>query len=65
MSPNDVAKLYPVKEVGVFVGLQQMEYSGMAAPYLSDIGPYSATGGPFSVASGRLSFTYNFKGPSV
>ena len=39
--------------------------AGMAAPYLSDIGPYLATGGPFSVASGRLSFTYNFKGPSV
>ena len=49
-------------EMGVFVGIQQMEYSGMLAPHLSSIGPYSATGGAFSVAAGRLSFTYGLKG---
>ncbi len=53
------------REVGVYVGLQQMEYSGMSAPHLPNIGPFSATGGPFSVAAGRLSFTYGFNGPSV
>lgn len=53
------------KEVGVYVGIQQMEYGGMSAPYLSSIGPFTATGGPFSVAAGRLSFTYGFNGPSV
>ena len=52
-------------EVGVYVGIQQMEYGGMAAPYLSKIGPYSATGGPFSVAAGRMSFIYGLKGPAV
>ena len=51
-------------EMGVFVGIQQMEYSGMAAPHLTAIGPYSATGGAFSVAAGRLSFTYGLKGKS-
>lgn len=50
---------------GVYVGIQQMEYGGLAAPYLQSIGPYSATGGSFSVAAGRLSFTYGFKGPAV
>jgi hypothetical protein len=48
--------------MGVFVGIQQMEYSGMSAPYLATIGPYSATGSAFSVAAGRLSFTYGLKG---
>lgn len=57
--------LRTAQEVGVYVGIQQMEYSGMSAPYLSSIGPFSATGGPFSVAAGRLSFTYGFNGPSV
>ena len=55
----------PVQEVGVYVGIQQMEYGGLAAPYLTTIGPFSATGGPFSVAAGRLSFTYGLKGPAV
>ena len=49
----------------MYVGIQQMEYSGMSAPYLMSIGPFSATGGPFSVAAGRMSFTYGFNGPSV
>lgn len=52
-------------EVGVYVGIQQMEYGGMAAPNLSKIGPFSATGGPFSVAAGRMSFVYGLKGPAV
>ena len=49
-------------EMGVFVGIQQMEYGSLAAPHLSSLGPYSASGSPFSVAAGRLSFTYNLKG---
>lgn len=54
-----------VSRMGAYVGIQQMEYNGMSAPYMSNIGPYSATSGPFSVAAGRLSFTYGLKGPSV
>lgn len=53
------------QQVGVFVGIQQYEYGGLASPYLSQIGPYSATGTPFSVAAGRLSFTFGLKGPAV
>ena len=55
----------PAGEVGVYVGIQQMEYGGLAAPLLQSIGPFSATGGSFSVAAGRLSFLYAFKGPAI
>ena len=48
-------------DTGVYVGIQQMEYGGLAAPFLHTIGPFSATGGSFSVAAGRLSFTYGLK----
>jgi hypothetical protein len=49
-------------EMGVYVGIQQMEYAGLAAPHLQSFGPYNASGSPFSVAAGRLSFTYGLKG---
>ena len=51
--------------LGVFVGIQQMEYGSLAAPFLAKMGPFTATGGPFSVAAGRISFTFGFKGPAV
>ena len=54
-----------VWEVGVYVGIQQMEYGGMSAPYLMSIGPFSATGGHFSFAAGRMTFTYGFNGPTA
>lgn len=53
------------RDVGVFVAIQQMEYGGLASPYLTAVGPYSATGTPFSVAAGRISFSFGFKGPAV
>lgn len=52
-------------ETGVFVGIQQMEYGGMAAQHLPIMGAYSATSSAFSVAAGRVSFTYGFSGPAV
>ena len=62
---NATESLLGGKDTGVFIGIQQMEYGGLAAPHLHAIGPFSATGGSFSVAAGRLSFTYGFKGPAV
>jgi acyl transferase domain-containing protein len=46
---------------GVYVGIQQMEYSGLAARYMG-ISPFTATGASFSVAAGRLSYTYGLTG---
>ena len=59
------AMLAPTQEAGVFVGIQQMEYGGLAAPYLTAVGPYSAIGTPFSVAAGRISFSFGLKGAAV
>jgi hypothetical protein len=51
------------ERMGIFVGIQQMEYGGLAAAHLGSTGAFTATGTPFSVAAGRLSFHYGLKGP--
>ena len=51
--------------MGVWIGIQQMEYGNLAAAHLPSMGAFSATGMPFSVAPGRMSFTYGLKGPAV
>ncbi len=51
--------------MGVWIGIQQMEYGNLAAQHLTTMGAFSATGMPFSVAAGRISFTYGLKGPAV
>lgn len=48
--------------MGVYVGIQQMEYGSLAALHLGTMGAFTATGTPFSVAAGRLSFHYGLKG---
>ena len=53
------------KMMGVYIGIQQMEYGQLAAPHLQKMGPFTATGGPFSVAAGRLSYIFGLKGPAV
>merc|ERR1712025_1430862 len=50
---------------GVYVGIQQQEYSGMAGQSAVAFNPFMATGGTFSVAAGRLSFKYGLEGPSL
>ena len=51
--------------VGVYVGIQQQEYSGMAGQTAQSFNPFMATGGSFSVAAGRLSYKYGLQGPSL
>lgn len=48
--------------MGVYVGIQQMEYGALAASHLGAMGAFAATGSPFSVAAGRMSFHYGLKG---
>ena len=50
---------------GVFIGIQQMEYGGIASAHISSMGAFAATGSPFSVAAGRISYTFGLKGPAV
>ena len=52
-------------DVGIYVGVQHMEYGHLGAPHLAAISPFSATGSPFSVAAGRLAFMYSYQGPAV
>ena len=50
----------------VAVGIASAEYNNYVVPRFSGgVSAYSATGGALSVASGRLSYTFAFKGPAV
>ena len=51
--------------MGVFIGIQQMEYGGLAAGHITNMGAFAATGSPFSVAAGRISYTFGLRGPAV
>ena len=50
------------EHMGVYVGIQQMEYGRLAALHLGPMSAFTATGTPFSVAAGRISFQYGLKG---
>lgn len=52
--------------VAVAVGIASAEYNNhIVANFTSGVSAYSATGGALSVASGRLSYTFAFKGPAI
>jgi 3-oxoacyl-(acyl-carrier-protein) synthase/acyl carrier protein/D-arabinose 1-dehydrogenase-like Zn-dependent alcohol dehydrogenase len=52
--------------VAVGVGIASAEYNNhLVANFTTGVSAYSATGGALSVASGRLSYTYAFKGPAL
>lgn len=50
------------EQMGVFIGIQHMEYGSLGASHLRPHGPYAVTGSQFSVAAGRMSFNYGLKG---
>ena len=53
--------------VGVFIGGFTLDYKILqfTNPDFENIGPYTATGGMMTMLSNRLSYTFNFKGPSM
>merc|ERR1739843_23525 len=51
--------------MGVFVGIEHMEYNGLMKEHNVPLSPLMATGSAFSVAAGRLSYKYGLQGPSV
>jgi acyl carrier protein len=55
----------PTREAGVFVGVSQLDYARTAYETGSALNTYYATGSHLSVASGRLSYTFGFKGPAM
>lgn len=52
-------------DTGVFIGLTQSEYGAMQMQSPSTVDLYVATGGALSVAANRLSYFFNWGGPSL
>ncbi|CAH9058399.1 D-alanine--D-alanyl carrier protein ligase [Pseudoalteromonas holothuriae] len=50
--------------VGVYVGISQSDYFTLSTNKLTE-NPYLGTGTALSIAANRLSYTYDFTGPSV
>lgn len=50
---------------GVFVGISQSDYGRITLARTHDSSPFVATGASPAVASGRLSYTFDLRGPSM
>jgi len=50
---------------GVFVGISTNDYSQIQPDYSSHLQGYDLTGNVVSIAAGRLSYVFNFRGPSM
>ncbi|AOV17477.1 hypothetical protein BJI67_10770 [Acidihalobacter aeolianus] len=53
------------RRCGVFIGLASTDYAYRVADDLAVIGPNSATGSTASIAANRLSYFYDWRGPSL
>lgn len=54
-------------QTGVFIGINSVDYvkAQMMSGNVQDINSYSVTGVSFNAVCGRLSYFYDFKGPSI
>ena len=52
-------------KTGVFIGISVNEYSLLQFDNPSQISSHSGTGSALSIAANRISYTYNFHGPSI
>ena len=52
-------------QAGVFIGLATSEYSSMQLNQPGRIDAYASTGGAMSIAANRLSYFFDFRGPSM
>merc|ERR1712078_858022 len=50
---------------GMYVGISSTDYARLLGKYWLDASPYAATGNALSVAAGRLSFAFDWRGPSL
>ena len=53
------------EKMGVYVGIEHMEYNGLMKEHKIPLSPLMATGSAFSVAAGRLTYKYGLQGPCV
>jgi len=59
------AEKFMGSKTGVFVGISTNDYSRLAHGHLDKINPYSGTGNAFSIAANRISYLFDFHGPSM
>jgi acyl-CoA synthetase (AMP-forming)/AMP-acid ligase II/acyl carrier protein len=52
-------------KTGVFVGVSNNDYSKLFGDDLANIDTYTSTGNAFSIIANRLSYIYDFRGPSM
>lgn len=52
-------------QTGVFVGISSNDYSRILLKNLSQTDVYDGTGNAMSIAANRLSYVFDFKGPSI
>ncbi len=50
---------------GVFVGISANDYSRLQSGTTESLNPYSGTGNAFSIAANRISYVFDFHGPSM
>ena len=50
---------------GIYVGISSVDYGRVLSRLNLDASPYAATGNALSVAAGRMSFTFDWQGPSM
>lgn len=48
----------------VFIGISTSDYHDLQINHLSDKGPYFGTGNAFCIAANRISYLFDFRGPS-
>ncbi|HEY6186971.1 MAG TPA: beta-ketoacyl synthase N-terminal-like domain-containing protein [Pyrinomonadaceae bacterium] len=62
---GEVAERLSGTRTGVFVGLAQSEYGAFQLSYPTTVDVYATTGGALSIAANRLSYFFDFRGPSM
>ena len=50
---------------GIYVGISSMDYGRVLSRVSQEASPYAGTGNALSVAAGRMSFTFDWQGPSM
>merc|ERR1712224_858884 len=50
---------------GIYVGISSMDYGRVLSRVSHEASPYAGTGNALSVAAGRVSFTFDWQGPSM
>ena len=62
---DDASHMGRTNHVGIFVGVSSSDYAMLVRQHSRGVSAYTTTGRAASVTSGRLSYTFGLKGPSL